>query len=116
MHGLGLFWFLVSHFSLLMAFPVHAHESRPGYLELREVSDGRYEVLWKQPAVGDLVLQLSPVFPDSCTLTGADRQLLPGAMSTRLTLSCPGGLAGNTIRIAGLEDTITTVLVRVHHL
>ena len=93
-----------------------AHESRPGYLELREVSDGRYEVLWKQPAVGDLVLRLSPVFPDSCTVTGADRQLLPGAMSTRLTLSCPGGLAGKTIRIAGLEDTITTVLVRVYHL
>jgi hydrogenase/urease accessory protein HupE len=85
---------------LLMAASAHAHESRPGYLELREVSD---------------VLQLSPVFPDSCTLTGADRQLLPGAMSTRLTLSCPGGLVGNTIRIAGLEDTMTTVLVRVYH-
>ena len=80
------------------------------------MSDGRYEVLWKQPAVGDLVLRLNPVFPDSCTLLEAERQLLPGAMSTRLTLSCPGGLAGNTIRIAGLEDTITTVLVRVHHL
>ena len=59
---------------------------------------------------------MSPVFPDSCTLTGADRQLLPGAMSTRLTLSCPGGLVGNTIRFAGLEDTITTVLVRVYHI
>ncbi|HLN32892.1 MAG TPA: HupE/UreJ family protein [Gemmataceae bacterium] len=101
---------------LLMAAPAHAHESRPGYLELRELSDGRYEVFWKQPAVGDLVLQLTPVFPDSCTLTGADRQLLPGAMSTRLSLSCPGGLVGNTIRFAGLEDTITTVLVRVYHL
>jgi hydrogenase/urease accessory protein HupE len=108
-HGLTLV--VVLH----MAAPAHAHESRPGYLELREVSDGRYEVLWKQPAVGDLVLQLSPVFPDSCTLTGADRQLLPGAMSTRLTLSCPGGLVGNTIRFAGLEDTMTTVLVRVYH-
>jgi hydrogenase/urease accessory protein HupE len=100
---------------LLAAVPVAAHESRPGYLELREVSDGRYEVLWKQPAVGDLVLQLSPVFPDSCTIISAERQLLPGALSTRLTLSCPGGLAGNSIRIAGLEDTITTVLVRVYH-
>jgi hydrogenase/urease accessory protein HupE len=101
---------------LLLAAPAYAHESRPGYLELREVSVECYEVLWKQPAVGDFVLRLSPVFPDSCTLTRADRQLLPGAMSTRLTLSCPGGLAGNTIRIAGLEDTVTNVLVRVHHL
>jgi hydrogenase/urease accessory protein HupE len=101
---------------LLIAAPAYAHESRPGYLELREVAAGRYEVLWKQPAVGDLVLQLSPAFPGSCTVTGADRELLPGALSTRLTLSCPGGLAGNTIHFAGLEDTITTVLVRVYHL
>jgi hypothetical protein len=111
----GLCRRLVPVLILLTAAPVDAHEVRPGYLELREVLDGRYEVLWKQPAVGDLVLRLSPVFPDSCTLTGADRQLLPGAMATRLTLSCPGGLAGKTIRIAGLEDTITTVLVRVYH-
>jgi hypothetical protein len=62
---------------LLIAAPAYAHESRPGYLELREMADGRYEVLWKQPAVGDLVLQMSPVFPDSCTVTGAERQLLP---------------------------------------
>jgi hydrogenase/urease accessory protein HupE len=93
-----------------------AHESRPGYLELQEVSVGRYEVLWKQPAVGELVLRLNPIYPDSCTLTGADRQLRPGAMTTRLTLSCPGGLAGSTIRFVGLEDTMTTVLVRVRHL
>jgi len=101
---------------LLAVAPVCAHESRPGYLQLREASDGHYEVLWKQPAVGDLVLQLNPVFPDFCTLTSADRQLVPGALSTRLTLTCPGGLAGQTIRFAGLEDTMTTVLVRVHYL
>jgi hydrogenase/urease accessory protein HupE len=94
----------------------HAHESRPGYLELREVSPGRYEVLWKQPAVGELVLRLSPVFPDSCTVAGADRQLLSGAMSTRMILTCPDGLAGKSIQFTGLEDTITSVLVRVHHI
>jgi hydrogenase/urease accessory protein HupE len=101
----------------LQIMPTHAgaHESRPGYLELREVADGRYDVLWKQPAVGDLVLRLNPVFPDNCEVVGADRKLIPGALSTRLTLACPGGLAGKTIQFTGLEDTITNVLVRVHH-
>ncbi len=107
---------LASAFVLLVPSAAYSHETRPGYLELREVSAGRYEVLWKQPAVGDLVLQLNPIFPDTCTVTRAYRQLLPGAMSTRMSLSCPGGLAGSTIRIAGLEDTITSVLVRVYHL
>jgi hydrogenase/urease accessory protein HupE len=101
----------------LLAGPQHvsAHESRPGFLELREGADGRYTVLWKQPAVGDLVLRLTPIFPETCSVTGAERQLVPGALATRLTLSCRGGLAGATIRFAGLEDTITNVLVRVYH-
>jgi hypothetical protein len=30
-------------------------------------------------------------------------------------LSCPGGVAGKTLAIAGLESTITDVLVRVNH-
>jgi hydrogenase/urease accessory protein HupE len=30
-------------------------------------------------------------------------------------LSCPGGIAGKTLAIAGLESTITDVLVRVNH-
>lgn len=100
----------------LLATPaVCAHESRPGYLEAREVAPGRYKVLWKQPAVGDLVLRLSPIFPETCEIIGADQRLAPGAMSTRLTLSCPGGLAGKTIQFIGLEDTITNVLVRIYH-
>jgi hydrogenase/urease accessory protein HupE len=33
----------------------------------------------------------------------------------RGTLTCAGGLAGKTIAIAGLEATITDVLVRLHH-
>jgi len=100
---------------LLAASPACAHESRPGYLEMREVAEGRYEVLWKQPAVGDLVLRLNPIFPEACQLIGVDRQLGPGAMSTRMKLSCAGGLAGKTIQFTGLEDTITNVLVRINH-
>jgi len=33
----------------------------------------------------------------------------------RGTLTCSGGLAGKTIAIAGLEATVTDVLVRLHH-
>jgi hydrogenase/urease accessory protein HupE len=36
-------------------------------------------------------------------------------MIVRGTLTCSGGLAGKTITIAGLEATITDVLVRLHH-
>ncbi len=48
-------------------------------------------------------------------ITPDQQQLTPGAVVVHGTLSCAGGLAGKTIRIAGLETTMTDVLVRVQH-
>jgi hypothetical protein len=102
---------------LAAALPAWAHEARPGYLELRETGSGQYDVLWKQPANGEYTLRLNPVFPAECTLSGADnRSLMPGAMLTRFRLVCPKGLAGKPIAIAGLEMTLTDVLIRLHRL
>lgn len=92
------------------------HEVRPGYLELREGSKGRYEVLWKHPARGEVAIKLSPVFSADCSLTGPGKQeMAPGATLTRATLECPGSLRGKKIHIAGLESTLTDVLIRVYH-
>lgn len=107
---------------LLAVLPVlakaEAHEARPGYLELRESAAGTYDVLWKQPANGEFSLHLSPVFPADCTVTGDDdRVLLPGAMISRFKLRCDGGgLAGKSVTIAGLEMTLTDVLIRLYKL
>jgi hypothetical protein len=93
-----------------------AHEVRPGFLELRETGLQTYSLLWKRPSGGEVEIQIAPVIPEGCRLATPDRQALsPGAVVVRGTLTCPGGLAGRTIAIAGLEATITDVLVRVHH-
>jgi hypothetical protein len=95
----------------------HAHESRPGYLELREISEARYDVLWKQPARGEMVLRLNPVLPASCVQLGqGNQERAGGALMTRSAIECEGGLKGTTVRIAGLEATLTDVLIRVYHL
>jgi hydrogenase/urease accessory protein HupE len=93
-----------------------AHEARPGFLELRETGKETYSFLWKKPTGGEVEIQIAPVIPKDCRLATSDRQQLsPGAFIVRGTLTCPGGLAGKTIEIAGLEATITDVLVRLHH-
>jgi hydrogenase/urease accessory protein HupE len=92
------------------------HEVRPGYLELREGSPGRYEMLWKRPARGEVLIELDPVLPEACTITGPGRlETAPGAILTRATLSCTDGLQGQSIRIDGLEATMADVLIRVYH-
>ncbi len=96
--------------------PAAAHESRPGFLELRQTGPETYAFLWKKPTGGEVEIQIAPVIPEGCRLASPDRQqMTPGAVIVRGTLTCAGGLAGKTIAIAGLEATITDVLVRLHH-
>jgi len=95
---------------------VHAHETRPGYLELRQNDPDTYALLWKRPTGGEVEIQIAPAVPGGCRLVTPDQQqLTPGAVVVRGTLQCRGGLAGKTLRIAGLETTITDVLIRIEH-
>jgi hydrogenase/urease accessory protein HupE len=103
---------------LLWALPLSAHESRPAYLQLSEISPGRFEVLWKRPALGDLGLGLAPHWPAACRdVLPASPQLVPGAVVERLVIDCgPTGLIGQRLGIDGLPATMTDVLVRVEFL
>jgi hydrogenase/urease accessory protein HupE len=96
--------------------PARAHEVRPGFLELKETGPGTWSLLWKKPSGGEAEIQMAPVVPEGCHLATPDRQQpWPGAVVVRGTLTCANGLAGRTIAIAGLESTVTDVLVRVRH-
>jgi hypothetical protein len=102
---------------LLAAAPLLGHESRPGYLELRALAPERYALLWKQPARGDLVLDLEPVLPASCRRIGGESlERMAGALLERAAVECPDGLAGRALAISGLEATLTDVVVRIEYL
>ncbi len=102
--------------ALATASAAYGHEIRPGYLELRESQDGSYELLWKKPAGGEIEIRIAPVIPDGCRLSTPDRQqITPGSVLVRGTLRCEDGIGGKTLRVAGLETTVTDVLIRIHH-
>ncbi len=91
-----------------------AHESRPAYLDIREVGVGQYDVLWKRPMRGEYVIGLGVVWPDACTPSEGIERYVPGASVTRLRVACDGtGLIGQQLSIASLPDTSAEVLVRV---
>ena len=110
-------WLLVlGCVAFLLGVPLRAHETRPAYLELRELSDERYALHWKVPALGDLRLGLDPRFPEECVSEGEPlRFRSAGAFVERRRLHCPGGLDGRMLTIDGLERTKTDVLVRLVH-
>lgn len=90
-----------------------AHEVRPAYLELREALPGEFDVLWKTPMQGELRLALSPEFSGRTENLSpvATRETNNAAVQTwRLKAIEP--LRGQSLRIAGLEATMTDALVR----
>ena len=100
--------------SALAAAPARAHEVRPAYLELKEVAPDEFDVLWKTPIRGEARLALEPEFSAATADLGRRirRDTGNAAVETwRMRATVP--LRGTTVRIAGLQATITDVLVRV---
>lgn len=95
-----------------------AHESRPAYLEITESQPDIFDITWRRPARGEMVLSMQPVFPKHCEVQGnIANYLSSGAHVSRWTLQCSDlGLVGHTIYIEGLVRTITDVLVRIQFL
>lgn len=92
-----------------------AHETRPAFLQMTELSSGRFDVVWKRPARGDRVLSLSPKLTPDCMAITPPVELLAGGSSVRRwTVACgDDGLKARVLTIGGLERTLTDVLVRI---
>ena len=94
----------------------HAHEVRPGYLQVQESGADKFDVTWKVPANGDYRLSLYARLPKECTGAPDQGSFAGGAFIERWQAKCPGGLVGRTISIEGLSATRTDVLARVERL
>jgi hydrogenase/urease accessory protein HupE len=108
-----LFQLLALLLSLSFGSTVFGHALEPGYLELRQLDEGLYAVVWKKPAVEGAPMAISVNLPEQCS-PRAEGQLSwdGGAFFARWTAKCTGGLEGGNLEIVGLENTSTDVLIR----
>ena len=96
--------------------PTQSHEVRPGYLQLKEIAEGSFDVIWKVPGQGGRKLGLEVALPQGCTVTEPASRTVGGAYVERWRARCNGALEGGTILIEGLVKTRTDVLVRIERL
>jgi hydrogenase/urease accessory protein HupE len=99
---------------ILATTPGYPHEVRPAYLELTETAPGIFTVLFKTPMVGEFRLSLH------VEISGAPEALTPvlsRVMETSMVqtwrLRADDRLAGRSVTILGLENTISDALLRV---
>jgi hydrogenase/urease accessory protein HupE len=104
--------------ALLVGSVAQAHESRPAYLELKETAPGRFDVLWRTPVLAGMRLPIALQIPDDVhNVKPPELQELADSLVERRWIDAgPAGLAGKRIGFAGLQLTITDVLVRVQML
>ena len=114
-HGFG--WLLARQLLALLLVPLaaSAHESRPAYLAVKETAPGKFSVLWRTPVLAGMRLPVVLKLPDRAKnlkdpVVSALADLLVERRWVDAGLS---GLAGERIEFAGLQLTITDVLVRV---
>lgn len=91
----------------------HGHALEPGYLEVRQIGESLYSVVWKKPSTEGVPMAIAVELPEQCD-PRTEGQLVwdGGAYYSRWTATCAGGLEGGVVQIAGLEQTSTDVLVR----
>jgi hydrogenase/urease accessory protein HupE len=95
-----------------------AHEIRPAYLQVNQVSPTHYQLLWRIPVLSGMRLPVVIKIPDGIrTISGAAQQKLSDSLVERSVIDAgTDGLAGKRIEFVGLQTTITDVLVRVQML
>lgn len=95
--------------------PLRAHETRPGFLQIRETAPGHFSILWRTPVLGNVPLAVALRLPDGLRdlRPPVVQSLADSRVERRWVDAGPGGLAGRRIEFTGLQYTITDVLVRM---
>src|SRR3982074_2419140 len=93
-----------------------AHEIRPAYLQITENADHRFDVLWKQPSVGTQLLRLVPQVSNGLLDAKPTEESIANSFVVRRWQNLGvtrDSFDGATIRIDGLEYTITDALISI---
>ena len=101
--------------AVLAAATASAHEARPAYLEVKETAPGRFSLLWHTPVLAGMRLPVVLKVPDDVrdVKEPVVQELADSLVERRWIDLGPTGLAGKRIEFAGLQLTITDVLVHV---
>lgn len=110
--------FLLALLVFMTCRGVHAHESQPGTLDLRQVAKDRYEVTWRAPLYFGLPHPALLELPEHwrTVVEPTVRQLSDSQVFRRVVTLGSQGVEGSTLRFRGLENTITDVFVRLNRL
>jgi hydrogenase/urease accessory protein HupE len=95
--------------------PGRADEFKPAYLQITQLDQDTYDVLWKIPAIDEATtLKVKPQFPDATeALTTVRSTFSRGVTVQRWRIRVPHGLDGQAVIFSQLSETRIDVLARL---
>ncbi|WP_346838959.1 HupE/UreJ family protein [Microbulbifer sp. SAOS-129_SWC] len=100
--------------TLLPALPLTAHELRPAYLQIEQTAASEFAVSWRVPARGEMRLSLNVRFDNSVTSLSPPQAVIANGFYTETwKIRQERALAGTSVTIDGLDQTMTDTLVRI---
>ena len=105
----------------LLSTLTHAHESRPGYLQLTLTDTESVELLLKVPALGNMRLGLYPNLPENCVAESpstsyivdnafTERRIVARQRKRRSLISCVPGMSLQSKKPVSQTDEKNTPL------
>jgi len=99
----------------LLCLQASAHEIRPAYLEITEISPHHFRIFWKQPTMGEISIPLKPHIGDWLVDSAAVTTFSENYLIKQWDLQTGQQiLNGQLVFIEGLDKTMTDVLVNIH--
>ena len=98
---------------VLATLTASAHEVRPAYFSVTQLTDSTYQVVWKIPAMGNAIPKIYPVLPENWIITDEQANLLPGNLRRTYTIRVDKNIEGNELYFEGQEKTLIDILVSI---
>ncbi|MCR9106866.1 MAG: HupE/UreJ family protein [Gammaproteobacteria bacterium] len=98
--------------------PVQAHRFAPSLLQITQIGQDKFNLVWKTPVQTTSNIALEPTWPDTCAIENPSPVQLEGTGKVSMVqLNCSGlgddGLVGETIGISGLGANQASAMVMI---
>lgn len=105
--------YIIALLFLIVPVNLSAHEVRPAYFSITQITDSTFQVVWKLPAQGKAIPKIYPTLPNNWKVEESSSNLLPDNLRRTYTLLIKENIGGSSLYFEGQERTLIDVLVSI---
>mgnify|MGYP003857429861 CR=1 FL=1 len=106
----------IGFFLIIFSSVINADEMRPALVQIDQVDDSHYQILWKVPARGEMKLKLSLLLDGQQPPTRRESYFVAGSYIERWQIARAGGVEGLHLEVNQATSKLTDIIIRYQSL